>query len=435
MNGDCMKIGLLHHTGGGNLGDESTQEAMIQNIKGRWPRASFIGLTMNPDDTRVRHGIASYPLRRKTWTMGYRADAEPETPRSKVAAHLRRFPLLLGLLRTIYALIVRMPRSVYEEFAFLIRSWRIVRSLDLLIVNGGGQLTEWCGPWEFTYTVFKWVLLARVTKVPCYFLNVGAGPLTQPLSRFFAKWALNCAAYVSFRDEESRTLASQIGYTGPSQVYPDSVYSLDIPAQRRCRSCRTGRKPIVGIAPMPYCDPRVFAEKDQSVYDAYIRKLGRFAAHLIRNGCTVALLSGDIGVDPMAVEDLQKALKNEGIAAASQSVTAGQVRSTGELLAGMAAVDYLVVTRFHGVVFAHLLNKPVVALSHHPKVAALMSDLGLSRYCIQNLRTFDDELLAQTFQELMNHGDEIKGRMAEQLAVYRGRLSGQFDELFPRSTS
>src|SRR5207245_10005960 len=90
----------------------------------------------------------------------------------------------------------------------------------LLIVNGGGQLTEWGGPWAFTYTIFKWVVLARVARVRSFFLNVGVGPLTQPLSKFFARRALFCAAYVSFRDEESRTLARQIGYTGPSEVFP-----------------------------------------------------------------------------------------------------------------------------------------------------------------------------------------------------------------------
>ena len=184
---------------------------------------------------------------------------------------------------------------------------------------------------------------------------------------------------------------------------------------------------------MPYFDPRVFAEKNQGVYDAYIRALGRFTAHLIRHGCAVALLSGDIGVDPMAVEDLQRALKNEGISAVTHSLTAERVGSTQELLARLSAVDYVVTSRFHGVVFAHLLNKPVVALSHHPKVAALMNDIGLEKYCVRDLQPLDDEQLAQTFQALVDDQDRIRSRMAERLSAYRGRLAGQFDELFPEN--
>ena len=33
------KIGLLNHMGGGNLGDDATQDAVIENIKRRWPEA------------------------------------------------------------------------------------------------------------------------------------------------------------------------------------------------------------------------------------------------------------------------------------------------------------------------------------------------------------------------------------------------------------
>jgi polysaccharide pyruvyl transferase WcaK-like protein len=429
-----MKIALLHHTGGGNLGDEGTQEAVIQNIRSRWPRASFIGLTMNPDDTRARHDMPSYPLRRETWTMGYRPDEAPVTPREETKRRLRKYPAVFALLRIVYALAVRMPSTLWQELTFLIRSYRIVRSLDLLIVNGGGQLTEWGGPWAFTYTVFKWVSLARVLNVRCYVLDIGVGPLTRPLAKFFARRALLCAEYVSFRDEESCTLARQIGYTGPAHVYLDSVYSLAIPIRDGSAGRRSGRKPIVAVSPMPYCDPRVFAEKNQSVYDAYIRTLGRFTAHLLRHGCAVALLSGDIGVDPIAVEDLQRALKNEGITAASRSLTVERVESTQDLLARMSAVDFVVTSRFHGVVFAHLLNKPVVALSHHPKVAALMNDLGLAKYCVQDLRSFDAGQLTQTFEALVADEDQIRGRMTERLAAYRGRLAGQFDELFPTDT-
>jgi len=92
-------------------------------------------------------------------------------------------------------------------------------------------------------------------------------------------------------------------------------------------------------------------------------------------------------------------------------------------------VDYIVTCRFHGVVFAHLLNKPVLALSHHPKVTTLMNDLGLSKYCM-DIRTFDPALLADTFASLVADTEEVKCRMAASLAKYRSRLMSQFDELF-----
>jgi polysaccharide pyruvyl transferase WcaK-like protein len=56
-------IGLLDHLGGGNLGDDATLQAVMQNIKSRWPDAEIVGLSMNPDDTQRKHGIAAYPIR------------------------------------------------------------------------------------------------------------------------------------------------------------------------------------------------------------------------------------------------------------------------------------------------------------------------------------------------------------------------------------
>ena len=85
----------------------------------------------------------------------------------------------------------------------------------------------------------------------------------------------------------------------------------------------------------------------------------------------LTLFGTDIGFDPLAIEDLQMALRNR------HSVTRlpyDSVKSAKELLAAMNKMDYVVTCRFHGVVFAHLLNKPVLAISRHPKVMDLMKE-------------------------------------------------------------
>src|SRR5262249_38414197 len=73
----AARIGLLHHVGGGNLGDDATLDAVMHNIKRRWPHAVMVVFSMNPSDTQQRHGIPSYPLRAKTWTFGHQP-ARPE---------------------------------------------------------------------------------------------------------------------------------------------------------------------------------------------------------------------------------------------------------------------------------------------------------------------------------------------------------------------
>jgi polysaccharide pyruvyl transferase WcaK-like protein len=416
------KIGLLHHVGGGNLGDSATLEAVADNIRRRWPNAEIVAFSMNPDDTERRHGIMSHPIRRTGWSIGYKVVGTGGTFKARVKALTREYRPVFYLLKTARALVC-LPIEVLLELSFLVSSRRIMKSFDFLIISGGGQLTEKDGPWGFPYTIFKWVILARSVGVSCIFLNVGAGPLTQPLSKFFARRALLAADYVSLRDDKSRALVHEIGFTGESRVCPDSAYGLEaattngIPLEGRSQ-------PIVGFAPMPFP-----AEEDQIVCNAFTGKLASFGSWLVSQSYALELFGTDIGVDPLAIKDLQRTLlSNHGIPTPQYDVN-HSVKSVRDLLATMSGMDYVVTCRFHGVIFAHLLNKPVLAIAHHPKVTELMADLELSSYCV-DIWDFDVSLLANRFASMVNHADEIKSRMAARLTRNRQQLRSQFDELF-----
>lgn len=422
-----QKIGLLNHMGGGNLGDDATQTAVMNNIRTRWPNAVIFGFSMNPSDSRTRHGILSYPIRRQTWEPSSQIPNSRAPFREGVKRSLTKHPFVFRLARTVNRLATRWPSNLLREVVFLVSSCSRLRPLDLLIISGGGQLLDsWGGPWAFPYTIFKWVLLARLLHIKCYFLDVGAGPLEQPLSRWFTKHALVLADYTSFRDGKSRNLAQDIGFKAVSQVCPDIVYSLDIPASNN-RSRPTLRS-VVGIAPMAYCDPRHYWQKDQIIYDRLIRQFAVFGSSLVRQGHHLTLFSTDIWFDADTLEDTRIALDDAQVE--SNCITHGAITTVAELLALMSSMEYVVTCRFHGVVFAHLMNIPVIAVSHHPKVVTLMNDLELSKYCV-DIRWFDSDLLAETFSLVVNNRDEIKSRMADKLLRYKTLLTDQFAGLFP----
>ena len=414
------KIALLHHTGGGNLGDDAILDAVICNIRRRRPEADITVISMNPGDTARRHFVASHPLRRHTWGTGY-GSVKMESAQAKPVGLFRWF-------ETTRNPAIRLPRAAFGELQFLLASLRILRDFDVLIFGGGGQLTERSGPWGFPYAIFTWVSMAKVSRIPCIFLNVGAGPLNHLLSKFFVRRALYCADYVSFRDEQSKDLAVDIGFTGKSHVFPDNVYSLDLflPSV----SVDRGGQPIVGIAPMPYpfCDPREHSSDLRAAYEDFIGKLSIFASSLVRQSFALRLFGSDNGADPSSIEDLRLSLRDHH---AISTPAYEPIDTVGELLIRMMEMHYVVTCRFHGVVFAHLLNKPVLAISHHPKVANLMKALGLSKYCV-DIRTFGPSQLADTFASLVADSDVVKKRMAASLVDYRLLSAIQFDDLFPR---
>jgi polysaccharide pyruvyl transferase WcaK-like protein len=413
------KIALLHHTGCGNLGDDAIIDAVLDNIRRRWRNAEIAVFSMNPDDTAKKHGIASYPIRRYSWTSDNSSAVAQPTHRPK-----QRF---VDWIKSTNNPAIRLPRAVLSEVAFLIDSYRATRHFDLLIVSGGGQLTERGGPWSFPYALFVWSLIARWVGVKWIFLNVGAGPLNHSLSRFFVRRTLNAAEYVSFRDRQSQELARELGFAGRSYVFPDNVYGFHAVPPNVTTVGRT--RPLVGFAPMPY----PFGDLLKSPADAsavqndLINRLSAFASLLTKQSYSVEMFGSDTKADPQAIEDVRTRLRSYHHLAMPEYKP---LHSVDELLSRMATMDYIVTCRFHGVVLAHLLNKPVLAIAHHPKVTDLMSALGLSKYSL-DMRTAEPIQLMEAFSSLVSNAESVKRGMAESLARYRSESAMQFDELFP----
>jgi polysaccharide pyruvyl transferase WcaK-like protein len=419
------RIGLLEHVGYGNLGDDATVAAVMHSIKNRRPEASIVGITLNPYDTQKRHGITSYAIRRECKLPPPPPTDENSrtTPGLKLKAVLRKHPILHWVARVVKAVTIRAPRAVVQEFLFLIESFRITKSLDVLIVSGGGQLRDSAaGPYKFPSTLFKWVILAKLTGAQCYFINVGAGPLKTWTGRFFLRHALPLADYTSFRDEKSRLLIRQIGFTGTSRVHADCVYGLPLPERTIARRSPGSRESVVGISPM-----RVHWDQNPRTYSHIIQQLGHFGAWLARAQHDLQLFSTELSCDSQPIADLQMAIRSE---CPSSRITCPNIDGIDALLLRMSSMDYVVTCRFHGVVFAHLLNIPVLAISHHPKVAALMKDIGLSDYCL-DIDLFNVDQLIRTFNQLVANAPAIKDIMAERAAQYRGELDRQFASLFP----
>jgi polysaccharide pyruvyl transferase WcaK-like protein len=428
MSRTRMKIGLLNHLGGGNLGDDATLDAMMQNIKSRWPDCEIHAFSMNPSDTRVRHGVPAYALRFRTWSFGKAPEDRKVSARARMRGFGEKHKFLSVVASLVNAVAFRPARYIVNELIFLVRSYRVMQSFDLLVISGGGQLLDsWGGPWNFPYTVLKWVLLAKLSGAKCYFINVGAGPLHHPLTKWFVKGALHLSDYVSFRDDNSKRLINEIGFTAESHGVADCVYSLDLCV---ANPLTAPEQLIVGLSPMAYCDPRVYWKKNQELYAALIQNLACFGSWLTRRQYHVSLFSTDICFDAQTIEDLKCALKANLGDFGRPQITHTPIATVKQLLALMSSMDYIVTCRFHGVVFAHLLNKPVLALSHHPKVATLMSDLGLASYCV-DIERANYDVLSETFASVVRNRDEIKRRMAETLLRYRKGLAVQFDSLFP----
>ena|SRR5271166_4896870 len=423
---DSKAIGLLDHMGYGNLGDAAIQEAVIANIRKRLPNARLVAFSLIPDDTMKRHGIPCYPILRWYPTLekaGNQAGGR-RTLRSRLKSALKS--------TTIIYVWAKPALEFLREAVFWVRSFRVLRSLDLLIISGGGQLGElWRGPWAHPYTIFKFSLLTKLAHKKLYFLNVGAGPLKHPLSRFFVRCAVQSADYRSFRDDDSQELMRSLGVKSKMHVYPDPAYALEVGDHLRS-VCRSSSMPTVGLNPIGFCDPRIWPRKDVSIYNEYLEKLTRFSVWLLEQGYNLRVFTTEVSVDRHAIEDLRARLLSRLPFELVCQIFLGASLGVKDVLREMSEFDFIVTSKFHGIIFSRLLRKPVIALSYHRKMDVAMRAVGHGRFCA-DIERFDVDWLICAFRSLMDESSSIKLASAAAVEVYAATLSKQFDALFHES--
>ncbi len=427
-------IGVFSHGGTKNLGDEALIAAVIQNVRLRVPGAEVIGFTINPRDTRERHGITCFPIRRinDSSSSGPPPSSVPsgsgpgQSPRtSRLKRLLKAIPglrvLLSGLRRFIHLSI-----GVLAEPKFLLNSYRCLKSVELLLVAGSQQLNDgYGGAWGFPFTLYKWSLLARLADTKVAILSVGAGPISSPLSKFFFRRALQSAGYRSYRDALSSRLVETMGVHGDNPVYPDLVYSLRLPEP--IPVVRLNDRTIVGTNPVPFFDGRYWPEPNPGRYGNYVNKMAQFAQWLDRNGHSILFFPTQVRADALTIRDIRQAMNGSG---GSANLLAGRIiQNLEDLVAEISRADLIVANRYHGILISIALGKPVLGIAYHEKSRALLEQVGQGQYVL-NIAEFTVEELIAKFKSLKANAVAIRAQVAQRVGPLRAALDEQYDKVF-----
>lgn len=428
-------LAILAHVGNGNLGDEATVAALVQNIRARRPDADIHVFSSNPADTESRHHVPALPLQRLV-AQRFRASSEISTAvaapsRDGLAGTLKRW--LKGV-PTVYRGLKALERaarfgvSLGPELRFLLASFRALRKMDRVIIAGGGQLGDYFGgPWGYPFTTLRWCLTARLAGARVVFASVGAEPITSPISKRFFRWALALADYRSFRDEGSRQLIQGLGVPGELPVCPDLVHGFRLPG-RDAAPRRPGGGLTVGINPIPFFDPRYWTEHDEAVYERYVKTLASFALWLIEAGHRVVFFPTQVHADPPVIADVELAMRKAASTDYEEHVLRPSVHTFEDLAAVLQTTDLVVASRFHGIIFSYLLNVPVVGLSYYRKMDEIMAAMGQGEY-VMSIRGADLEALKVRFTSLAGDLERHRAAIAGRRAEYQQALDAQYPRL------
>lgn len=220
----------------------------------------------------------------------------------------------------------------------------------------------------------------------------------------------------------------EMGFSGKSVVYPDLAFSLPEDSAPNCRM-EVSRKPVVGVGLFDYEGRGALGAGRKHLYCDYIRKISAFVAYLVKRGHPVRILIGDMLYDNPVRDDLRTSLTAIGIEYNECDITDEPVSSVTNLLDQIATTDMVIATRYHNVVLALMLHKPVISISYEKKNDSLMGDLGLSDYC-QRLDRFDLGRLKEQFVHLEKNAENLRMEIERKTGEYRGALVEQYSIIF-----
>ena len=404
-----MRIALFGLFGIENLGNECTLQAMLHNVRLHKSDADFFCISYEPQDTEQRHNIAAVPISAR--------HARVQT---------RRQTLGKGRLsRMVRIAFVRIP----QELRDWIRIFRILRRTDLMLMTGTGMLTDFSETaFGYPYDIFRWVLAARLARCKVRFVGIGVGPIYERLSRWFVKTALANADYRSFRDTFSKDRLQKMDIdVSRDPVYPDLAFSLPpkLFARPSCSSARS----VVGVGVIKIFDPRAQGvENEEAYYKAYLAKTATLVSWLVQQGYDVRILHGDVRHDTEVRFDLRSLLKEQGLRYADSRIYDDDIESVNGLLVQIAECDLVISPRYHNLLLALMLNKPVYSLSYDPKNDALLADVGLGRLC-QPLEKWDVERVTEQVIEMDEILHTLGVPLPKKTAEYRARLDQQYTQI------
>ncbi len=379
-----LRIALTGGFGNGNFGNDASIESALLALRARFPDAVFESICDDPAVVRPRLGIRA----------------------TKIAIRPS------GPLRHLDTLLLRIPSGAFNWT----RAFWIARRFDVMLWPGTGVFDDYrTGPLGFPAQVFRWSVVARVMGVKLIFLGVGAGPIINPLSRFFLKTAARCAVYRSYRDNGSKEFMQSIGVDeANSPVLPDIVFGKPVADPPPVRST----PPLtIGLGVMSYRGWRI----DEALGADYREKLARFVRWAEGQGHRVRWLVAEPS-DKRALVKL-KDLLADGVD------RGGDMNVLDDVMTEIRDCDLVIASRFHVLIAGLKLNRPCISLSYGPKHDLLMADAGVGEFC-QHADYFDFDLLVRHVETIAADPARLSAIVAERVAAMKARVLDVQEEAF-----
>jgi polysaccharide pyruvyl transferase WcaK-like protein len=182
----------------------------------------------------------------------------------------------------------------------------------------------------------------------------------------------------------------------------------------------------VGVGLINYFEWRGSPVEQATNRAAYEETMISLVEWLLEEGHPVRLLTGDVWDDP-CLERVLEAVRARHPDLDPDLLMGDPARDLHQLMNQIGDVEVVIGARYHNIVSALRLAKPVLALSYAPKAQQVMEQFGLSTFS-HPINGIDLPRLKDQFGELYRQRAEVGRQLRTQVAKAESELEAQREQ-------
>lgn len=399
--GSEVRIALLGVFGVNNFGNEASLASAVRSIRGQIPRVDLFCICPRPQWVVDFHRLTAIEMS---------LDALGDVTGSRRA-------LLLQASRTRLLRVIRASQA-----------YKRLRGVSALVIPGTGILDDLgLRPEGVPLDLLVWCAAARLRGARVMFVSVGAGPITNPRSLWLMKTAARMAHHRSFRDTASREFMRSHGLdVSHDPVVPDLVFSLQ-PEAVGPPSPNPAEGLVVGIGVMDYRGWNIHGERQTEIYRKHVEDTAAIVCDVVTRGHKARLIVGERR-DDRVVADVLERVRTAGARYAA-GCEAPALGSFVDLFRELGGCDIVIGTRFHNMVCALMLGKPVISIGYAAKNRDLLGEFGLAEFA-HDIETLSPSHVIAQFDQLVQRQASLQESIADKAQRYRAELDSYLNGLW-----
>ena len=392
MNRPVRRVAFYGYLGSGNIGNDATFETVLAWLQSAHPEVEAQCITIAPGEVETRYGVPSMPL---SWRpTGQRGNRLTDTSGK-----------LLGRLVDV------------------LRSYTLAGSVDAVVVPGMGVLEDTLGvrPWNLPLWLFLMAAACRVRRRRFVLVGVGADLAPNSVTRRLYAATVGLATYVTYRDTLSAAAMRRANARIPEVVAPDLAFAHPAP---------THVKPepgLIVVGVMAYYGRGDDPVRGASVRRRYVATLAEAMALLTDEGNRIVLVGGD-RVDADVAHDVRTAVMATRPELPDDAVIVRDVATFTQLTDEMMRAEVVIASRFHNLICALRLARPIVSVGYAKKNRHLMQTLGLTRYC-QEIEQLDASRLVAQVRAARSDKVRFTARVRDAAGDYTARVESLLERV------